>query len=169
MTFQRLLPVILITAFISALYVLFAQTLQINAMWLPFISWTLYCLDGAKPKRLFNLIFGFTTGMLIGALTVILINPVSAILGTTLALPVIVFFMVIIILIAELVKPINSVPSYFFAYSSYFAYYYGKFDKASQTPISIIPTFWILAILGFGLGFITMELRNKLLVPSSKK
>src|SRR4030042_7085440 len=106
MKFRRLFPVSLITAFISALYVLFAQTLQISAMWLPFISWTLYCLDGANPKRLSNLVFGFTIGMFVGAATVLLINPVSAIFGATFALPIVVFFMVLLILLAELVKPV---------------------------------------------------------------
>lgn len=169
MTFRRLFPIILITAFISALYVLFAQALQISAMWLPFISWTFYCLDGANPKRLFNLVFGFTMGMLIGLATVMLINPMTAIFGATFALPIIVFFMVIIILLAELVKPVNSVPAYFFAYSSYFAYYYGKFGGVSQTPINIIPLFWTLSLFGFGLGVITMAIRRKLLNSLRKK
>jgi hypothetical protein len=129
MKLKRFFLVILIIAFISALYVLFAQKMQISAMWLPFISWTLYCLDGGKPKRLFNLIFGFSSGMLIGAATVLLIPLFTAILGTTFALPTIVFFIVLLILLSELVNPINSVPAYYFAYSSYFAYYYGKFGE----------------------------------------
>ena len=116
---QRLIPVILISALITSLYVFLAQTIRISAVWLPFISWTLYSIDGANPKRLFKLIFGFTMGMMIGAVTVLLISPFSEIVGPVFALPVIVFLMVILIQSSEFIKPVNSVPAYYFAYSSY--------------------------------------------------
>src|SRR4030042_1506213 len=96
-------------------------------------------------------------------------TPFSAILCTTFSLPIVVFSIVFLILLAELVKPVNSVPAYYFAYSSYFAYYYGKFGGISQTPINIMPLFWILAILGFGLGVFAMEIRYKLFNSLLKK
>lgn len=163
MKFRELLPIALSISFISGIYILIAQYFQISALWLPYISWTAYFLDGSNPKRLLKQILCFTGGMLIGVFTLLLLNPVTSIFGSTFALPVIVFFMVLIILLLELVKEADIVPVYFFSYSSYFAYYYGKFGGESATPLNILPKFWLLLMIGLGLGFFTSEIRKKMI------
>jgi hypothetical protein len=105
----------------------------------------------------------FTGGMLIGLMTVLLIDPLTNILGSTFSLPVIVFFMVLLILLLELIKGANMVPVYFFSYSSYFAYYYGKFGGDLATPFNILPMMWLLLIIGLGLGYFTSEIRKIIL------
>src|SRR3989338_1610879 len=155
MKFHLLLPVAVTIALTSAVYIFIAQYFQISALWLPYISWTTYFLDGAKPSRILNMAICFTGGMLIGLLTVLLLNPFNNLLGSTFSLPVIVFFMVLLILLLEQVKGANIVPVYFFSYSSYFAYYFGKFGGESSTPLSVLPMFWLLVMVGLGLGYFT--------------
>lgn len=163
MTYKRLLPIIIITSLVSAIYVLIAQTVKVSAVWLPFICWTLFVLEGSNPKRLPNLIFGFTAGTFIGTATVLLPSFLSMLIGTVLALPVTVFIMVFIILSVEPLKPVNSIPSYFLAYSSYFAYYFGNFGGKTQTPMNVIPSILLLSAAGFFLGILTGEIRSRLL------
>lgn len=163
MKFHKLLPVAITIALTSGVYIFIAQSFQITALWLPYISWTTYFLDGAKPSRLPNLAICLTGGMLIGLMTVLLIDPVTNILGPMLSLPVIVFFMVLLILLLELIKGADSVPAYFFAYSSYFAFYYGKFGGEFATPTNILPQMWLLLIAGLGLGYFTSEIRKTIL------
>ncbi|MBI4991102.1 DUF1097 domain-containing protein [Candidatus Gottesmanbacteria bacterium] len=163
MKFRQLFPVALSISFTSGIYILIAQYFQVSALWLPYISWTAYFLDGSNPKRLIKQILCLTGGMLIGVFTVLLLNPVTSILGPTFALPVIVFFMVLVILLLELVKEVDIVPVYFFSYSSYFAYYYGKFGGESATPLNILPEFWLLLMIGLGLGLLTSEIRKRMI------
>lgn len=163
MTFRKLFPVAVVIALTSGVYIFIAQYFQISALWLPYISWTTYFLDGAKPSRILNIAICFTGGLFIGLLTVLLINPITGILGPTLSLPVIVFFMVLLILLLELLKGADIVPVYFFSYSSYFAYYFGKFGGESATPISVLPIMWLLLMVGLGLGYFTSEIRKIIL------
>jgi len=54
-------------------------------------------------------------------------------------------------------------PAYFFSYTSYFAYFFGGFGGKEATSLNIIPVFWILLMVGLGLGFFTSELRKRIL------
>lgn len=162
MNYKRLIPVALVIALISGLYILIAQYFQISALWLPYISWASYFMIGGKTAILPKLIAGFFIGMLIGLFTVLCINPISVLVGTQLALPLIVFVMVFIILLFELVESIDLIPAYFLAYTSYFAYYYGGFGGAKATPFGILPLFFCLLMIGLILGVISVKVRKKI-------
>ncbi|EKD87029.1 MAG: hypothetical protein ACD_37C00070G0003 [uncultured bacterium] len=164
MKFSQLFPSAFVIALTSAVYVYFASSLNISAIWLPFISWSAYFIVGGKPSLLPKMIAGFTIGMIIGYLTIVFTGFLSGAIGSDLSLSIVVFFMTFLILLSELVKSIDMVPVYFFAYSSYFAYFYGRFDGETVMPIEILPKFWLLIMLGLGLGYFTSELRKKILI-----
>lgn len=163
MKLTQLFPSALVIALISGLYILIAQYFQVSALWLPYIGWSAYCIAGGKTSILPKMIAGLAGGMFIGVLTVLSIGPAAGFAGSTLALPLVVFFMVLFILLMELIKPLDMIPAYFFAYSSYFAYFYGKFGGKEATPVSILPDFFVLLMIGLGLGYLTSEIRRKIM------
>jgi hypothetical protein len=163
MRFIRLVPIAITTALTAAVYVLIAQYFQVNALWLPFISWALYFIAGGKPSELPKEIAGLTNGMIFGYLTLIAVAPISNLTGQTLAMPVTVFFAALFILLLEPIKLFSMIPAYFLSYTSYFAYYFGGFGGEKATSLNIMPMFWILLMVGLGLGFFTAEIRKKIL------
>ena len=163
MKFVQLLPVAIAIASTAAIYVLVAQYFQVNALWLPFISWALYFIVGGKPSFLPKEIAGLTGGMLFGYLTLFAVVPIAGLVGETLSLPITVFLAAFFILMLELIDLFDMIPAYFFSYTSYFAYFFGGFGGEEATSFSIIPMFWILLMVGLGLGFFTAELRKKIL------
>lgn len=161
MTFKKFLPVALMVAATAGIYVIIAQYLKINALWLPFIGWPLYFIAGAKPARLHKEIIGITGGIIFGYLTLLTL-PVFSGLGSF-ALPIIVFFVALIIVILELTDWFEMAPAYFFAYASYFAYHFGGFGGSTGTIFSNMLPVWVLIMVGLGLGYITALLKVKIL------
>ncbi len=105
----------------------------------------------------------FSGGMFFVYLTILMVGPVSSVIGTSFALPFVVFCLTLFILLLELVKPIDMIPVYFFSYASFFAYFFGGFGGGDATPVSILPVFWVLLMVGLGLGFLTTQLRRNIL------
>ncbi|MDP2873811.1 MAG: DUF1097 domain-containing protein, partial [bacterium] len=163
MKFVQLLPVATAIALTAAIYVLTAQYFQVNALWLPFISWALYFIVGGKPSFLPKEIAGLTGGMLFGYLTLLAVVPIASLVGEALSMPIAVFLAAFSILLLELIDLFDMIPAHFFSYTSYFAYFFGGFGGEGATSLSIIPEFWILLMVGLGLGFFTAELRKKIL------
>lgn len=171
MTFTKFLPVALMVAIIAALYVFVANWLMATyewtwiALWVPFISWPLYFLVGAKPvSRIGKEVIGLTGGVFFGWLTLAVLVPFANVFGSSLALPAIVFCVAFIILVLELTDWFELAPAYFFAYAAYFAYYFGGVggfypDKAAQAMWPV----WVLLMVGLILGFLTATWRKKLL------
>jgi len=157
-------------AIVAALYVLVANWLTAYgwtwiALWVPFISWPLYFLVGAKPvSRVGKEIIGLIGGVLFGWLTIVAIAPVMTIFGSY-ALPVIVFCVAFIILILELTNWFELATAYFFAYAAYFAYFFGGvggYYAAGQPAQAMWPVI-VLLMVGLFLGFFTANARKKLL------
>lgn len=163
MKFTHLFPSACAIAFTSALYIFVAQYFQVSAIWLPYISWASYFLVGGKPSVLPKMIAGFSGGMFAGYMTLLMVGPVSSVIGTSFAWSFVVFCLTLFILLLELVKPIDMIPVYFFSYASFFAYFFGGFGGGNATPLSVLPTFWVLLMVGLGLGFLTAQLRRKIL------
>ena len=163
MKFTKLLPVAISISLTAAAYILIAEYFQVSALWLPFITWALYFIVGGKPSSLPKEIAGTTGGMIFGYLTLLAVVPIASIVGKTLSMPVAVFFAALFILLLELVDLFSMTPAYFFSYTSYFAYFFGGFGGKEATSLNIIPVFWILLMVGLGLGFFTSELRKRIL------
>lgn len=163
MSIKKFIPVSIMVAVIAALYILVANWLKVGAIWVPFISWPLYFMAGAKPSRLHKEIFGLSGGILAGYVTLMAVAPISTVVGSTLGLPVTVFFVAFIIMMLELTDWFELAPAYFFAFASYFAYLFGGFGGETATSLNIIPMFWLLLMVGLGLGYITAFLRKKIL------
>ncbi len=163
MTAKQFFPVALMVAVVAALYVLFAQQLKVSALWVPFISWPLYFIAGAKPSRLHKEVIGLTGGILFGFLTLKVVVPFTEIFGSLLALPLTVFLAAFLIVILELTDWFELAPAYFFAYAGYFAYVFGGFAGAKTSYAAAMVPFWILLMVGLGLGYLTASLRKMIL------
>lgn len=166
MTFKKFIPVSLMIAAVAAIYILVAPYLKISSLWVPFISWPLYFIAGAKPSRLHKEIFGLAGGTILGFLTILVSGALTPILGGTFALPATVFVVAFTIVMLELTDWFELAPAYFFAFAGYFAYVFGGFGGIMSTStdyaMAMIP-FTILLLLGLGLGYITALLRKKIL------
>ncbi len=163
MTLKKFFPVAVVIAVVAALYIVVAQYLKVNAVWVPFISWPLYFIAGAKPTRLHKEIIGLTGGMIFGYLTVLVLTPMMGWVGAFWALPIIVLFAAFIIVLLELTDWFELAPAYFFAYAGYFAFLFGGFGGATATPLSAMIPFWILLMVGLALGYLTAYLRKMIL------
>jgi len=163
MKFSKFLPVALMIAVIAALYILLAQYFKVSAIWVPFISWPLYFIAGAKPSRLHKEVLGLTGGILFGYVTLLVATPFSGFFGSTLGLPLTVLLVAFTIVILELTDWFELAPAYFFAYAGYFAYVFGGFGGKVTTPAKDMIPFWILLMVGLGLGYISAFLRKKIL------
>ncbi len=163
MTFTKFFPVALMIAVVAALFVLIAPMLGVSSLWVPFISWPLYFIAGAKPSRLHKEILGLTGGMLAGFVTIFLLGPFASIFGATLALPMAILLVAFVIVILELTDWFELAPAYFFAFAGYFAYVFGGFGGVSATPLNAMPAFWALLMVGLALGYLTAFMRKKIL------
>jgi len=163
MSFKKFLPVALMVGLVAAVFVLAANALKISAIWVPFISWPLYFIAGSKPSRLHKEIIGLTGGMLAGYVTLLVVVPFSNIFGATLGLPITIFIVASIIVILELTDWFELAPAYFFSFAGYFAYLFGNFGGTSGTSLSVMPMYWILLMVGLGLGYLTASMRKMIL------
>lgn len=166
MTAKKFLPVALMVAVVAALYVLIGSYLQFSALWAPFISWPLYFIAGAKPSRLHKEIIGLAGGVLLGFLTIYVSGYLAQIFGSVLGLPLTVLVVAFIIVMLELTDWFELAPAYFFAFAGYFAYVFGgfagKITSISGYAYAMIP-FFLLLLLGLGLGYVTAAWRKKIL------
>ncbi|MFH1462175.1 MAG: DUF1097 domain-containing protein [bacterium] len=163
MSFKKFLPVALMIAIVAAVYVIVVQYLKVSAIWVPFISWPLYFIAGAKPSRLHKEIIGLTGGMFFGYLTLVVAAPMTNVFGAVLGLPLTVFLVALTIVLLELTDWFELAPAYFFAFAGYFAYLFGGFGGPEATNVSVMLPFWILLMVGLGLGYLTAALRKKIL------
>ena len=163
MTIKQFLPVAIVIAVVAAIYILVVQYLKVSAIWVPFISWPLYFIAGAKPSRIHKEIIGLTGGILFGYLTLIVVVPFTNLFGSVLGLPLTVFLAAFIIVLLELTDWFELAPAYFFAYAGYFAYVFGGFGGPEATYTSVMIPYWILLMVGLGLGCLTASLRKKIL------
>lgn len=165
MTFKKFIPVSLMIAAVAAIYILVAPYLKISSLWVPFISWPLYFIAGAKPSRLHKEIFGLAGGIILGFLTILVSGILTPMLGGY-ALAATVFIAAFIIVMLELTDWFELAPAYFFAFAGYFAYVFGGFAGVMSTSadyaLAMVP-FALLLLLGLGLGYITALLRKKIL------
>ena len=162
MTFKKFLPVALMIGVVASIYILVVNYLGVGAIWVPFISWPLYFIAGAKPSRLHKEVLGLTGGIIFGYLTLLAVGPIANIVGGTMGLPVTVFFVASIIVLLELTNWLELAPAYFFAYAGYFAYVFGGFAGDLSNAQAMVP-FWILLMVGLGLGYLTALIRKKIL------
>ncbi len=151
----------------AALYILAAPYLKISTLWVPFISWPLYFIAGAKPSRLHKEIFGLAGGIIFGFLTIFFafFSFLTSMLGSY-SLAATVFVVAFLIVMLEMTDWFELAPAYFFAFAGYFAYVYGGFAGKLTTPtdyaMAMVP-FFLLLMLGLGLGLVTAFLRKKIL------
>ncbi|MDO8436446.1 MAG: DUF1097 domain-containing protein [bacterium] len=163
MTIKKFLPVALMIAVVAALYVVVVQYLKISALWVPFISWPLYFIAGAKPSRLHKEIIALTGGIIFGYLTLVIVVPFTKLFGGTLGLPLTVFIVAFSIVMLELTDWFELAPAYFFSYAGYFAYVFGGFGGQGATYTSAMFPYWVLLMAGLALGYLTAVFRKKIL------
>ena len=171
MTVKKFIPVSLMIAVIAALYVLVGPYLKIgglmlNVLWVPFISWPLYFIAGAKPSRIHKEAFSLAGGVIFGFLTIWALPYSNNLFGSILGMPVVILFVAFIIVMLELTDWFELAPAYFFAFAGYFAYVFGGFAGTLKDPgdyaYAMIP-FYLTLMIGLLLGYVTAYLRKKIL------
>lgn len=163
MTFGKFFPVAVMIALAAAIYVIVAQYFKVSALWVPFISWPLYFIVGSKLSRIHKQIFALTGGMLFGYLTLVVVAPVSSIVGSNFGLSATVFLVAFSIVMLELTDWFELAPAYFFSYAGYFAYFFGGFAGPGVSNATAMVPYWILLMAGLGMAVITAFLRKEIL------
>lgn len=155
---KKFIPVAVMVGILAALFVFIGMKLNF-ILWVPFISWALFFIAGAKYSRIHKEIIGLTGGLLFAAILLFLLPIFMKIFGNVLALPILVFLVAFLIVILELTDWFELAPAYFFSFAGYFALLFGGSAPAQMTGQNIF-TFWYLLMLGLILGVITQFLRD---------
>ncbi len=161
MPISKFIPVAIMVGIVAAIFIIVGNKLSI-ALWVPFISWALFFMAGAKYSRLPKEIIGLTGGLLFAVVLLWLLPAFSNIFGASMGMPVLVFLTAFSIVMLELTNWFELAPAYFFSFAGYFAFLFGGF-AGSQMTLSNIFNFWILLMVGLVLGIITQFLRDKIL------
>lgn len=154
----KFIPVAVMVGVLGALYVMVGARLNF-ILWVPFISWALFFMAGAKYGRLHKEIIGLTGGLFFAVVLLYLLPFFGNIFGATWALPVLVFLAVFFIVLLELTDWFELAPAYFFGFAGYFAVLFGG-SAPAQMGWGNIFAYWYLLMLGLGLGVITQFFRN---------
>lgn len=157
---QKFIPVAVMVGTLAALFVIIATKLQL-ILWIPFISWALFFIAGAKYSRLPKQIIGLTGGLLFAVVILYLIPIFMNIFGGFWALPILVFLAAFLIVLLEVTDWFELAPAYFFSFAGYFALLFGGSVPAQMTGQNIF-TFWYMLMVGLLLGVITQFLRDKI-------
>lgn len=142
-------------------------------LWVPFLSWALFFGAGAgKLKRVPKEIIGLTGGTAYAVVLVALIPYFSKVFGDFWALPVLVFLAGSSIVLLEVTNWFELAPAYFYSFAGFFAFLFGGFAGAEMN-FPMILNFWLLLMLGTGLGIATGFTRKFILdflkVPSDQR
>lgn len=165
-SFAKFFPVALMIGAAAAIVVylsgLAGQTYPwAGAVWLIFVTWALYFMAGAKASRAHKYIFATTGGIIAGWITLVVLSSVSSIVGSTLGLPVTVFFVATTIVLLELTDWFELAPAYFFSYAAYFAFVFGGFGGGASNATQGFYV-WVMLMAGLAVGFITATLRQSI-------
>lgn len=184
-TFKKFLPVALMIGILAGATVYFCNMIAssdpkfyfFGAVWVPFITWALYFIGGAKISRAHKYLIGVVMGILYGWATIVVGNWLNVQIGPSLGYPITVFFVATSIVMLELTDWFELAPAYFFGYASFFAFVFGGFAnstiKFNPTDFTLVIYHAILSILGLLLGFVSYTLRvfilNKEGVPKEEQ
>jgi hypothetical protein len=161
MPISKFIPVAIMVGIFGALWAIIGTKMNL-VLWVPFISWALFFMAGAKFSRLHKEVIGLTGGLIAAVLLVWLLPSFTNIFGATLGLPVLVFLAAFSIVMLELTDWLELAPAYFFSFAGYFAFLFGGFVGQKMT-FSNVFNFWILLLVGLLLGVITQFLRDTIL------
>ena len=167
MTFKQFLPVPVMIGVTAGLWMVVVGQWKISAFplipWVPFITWALYFMAGAKRSRLMKEAIGVTGGILAAVAVLLAFQGLSGVVGQGWwVLPLVVFFAAFTIVALEWTNWFELAPAYFFTFAGYFAFLFGGFMGPKMT-LSNILWFWVLSLIGLGIGLLTSELRKWIL------
>lgn len=162
MPVSKFIPVALMVAILASGWVIVGTKMNL-VLWVPFISWALFFIAGAKYSRLPKEIIGLTGGLFFAAVLLWLLPNFSNIFGANWGLPALVFLVAFIIILLELTDWFELAPAYFFSFAAFFAFLFGGFSGTTTISLSNILNFWILLLVGSGLGVLTQFLRERIL------
>lgn len=166
MPISKFIPVAAIIGIVAALWTIIGMKSNL-VLWVPFMSWALFFIAGAKYTRLHKMAIGLTGGTIYGVVLIWLLPAFNSILGDSWGLPALVFLAGTTIVLLEVTDWFELAPAYFFSFASFFAFWFGKFGGPTTGTTDLvfgpIMNFWILLMVGLGLGVATQFLREKIL------
>lgn len=136
-------------------------------LWVPFVGWALWYSIGPtlalRTKRFPKNLIAAAGGTVYAVVFILLIPVFTSIFGGF-AIPVLGFLAGMSIVLLELTKWFEWAVGYFFVFAGYFAFAFaGETFGATGEFARDIPYYFILILVGFGLGFITDTVRFKIL------
>ena len=173
MSISKFLPVALMIGIVAAIWMIISGKMGL-VPWVPFLSWALFFGAGAgKFKRVPKEVIGLTGGVVAAVVLLYLLPVANGIFGATWGLPVLVFLAATIIVLLELTNWFELAPAYFYSFAGFFAYLFGGFAGTTTMNPQLIITFWVLLLVGTGLGVLTGFLRGTILgalgVPADQR
>ncbi|MBI1888460.1 MAG: DUF1097 domain-containing protein [Candidatus Spechtbacteria bacterium] len=173
MSIGKFFPYAATVGIVAAIWMIVSSKMGL-VPWVPFLSWALFFGAGAgKFKRVPREIIGLTGGVAAAVILLYLLPFANNIVGATWGLPVLVFLAATIIVLLELTNWLDLAPAYFYSFAGFFAYLFGGFAGTTTMSPQIIFTFWILLLIGTGLGILTGFLKGVVLgalgVPAEQR
>lgn len=163
MSFAKFFPVALMVGVVAGIWMIISGKMGL-VPWVPFLSWALFFGAGAgKFQRVPKEIIGLTGGVAAAVVLLYFLPVATNILGAMWGLPALVLLAATIIVLLELTNWMELAPAYFYSFAGFFAYLFGGFAGTTEMNFSLIFTFWILLLVGTGLGVLTGFLRGVIL------
>lgn len=165
LTFSKFLPVPIMIGIVAAVWVWLTDVVTVEGYplvaWVPFLSWALHFMAGAKMSRVSKEAVGLTGGIVFAVFALVAMMQLGSTLGQF-TMPVIVFFAAFFIVLLEWTDLFELAPAYFFSFAGYFAFLFGGFMGTEMNMQHII-WYWVLIMIGLGIGVLTAELRKWIL------
>jgi len=161
MSFQKFLPIPIMFGILAGIATILAGAVQF-APWPIFVGWAVYLVAGAKPSLLSKEVAALIGGIILGYVTFAVLPGATGALGATFALPVVVAVAVFLMVAVGRVQMLSLAPAFVIAYATYLAYVLGSFGGAATTPVNAIMPFFILNVVGFVFGYVSVSLQTKL-------
>jgi len=163
MTIGKFSPVAVMIGLTAAMWMVISGKMEL-VQWVPFLSWALFYGAGAgKFSRVPKELIGLTGGLIAAVLVVYLAGPATEMFGDF-GLPVLVFFAGTIIVLLELTNWFELAPAYFYSFAGFFAFLFGGFYKGMNAMnFELVLNFWVLLLIGAGLGVLTAFLKDRIL------
>lgn len=161
MSFQKFLPIPIMFGILAGIATILAGAVQF-APWPIFVGWAVYLVAGAKPSLLSKEVAALIGGIILGYLTFAVLPSATGTFGATLALPVVVAVAVFCMVVVGRVQMLSLAPALVIAYATYLAYVLGSFGGAATTSVNALMPFFILNVVGFAFGYVSIFLQTKL-------
>ena len=156
MKLLRFMPHAAIIAVLAALMQLMDIKIPLFAAWVGFAAWACYFLNGCTVKGGLKVIGCWVAGVAASVLIIELGTFFSSGMGATAGFPLAVGIIAFLVILFELVPPLDFIPGWFVGAACFFGY-----NTIAEGDYSVsVPLILITCVVGQVFGFVTVYLRT---------